>query len=331
MVARASGSATLYEAPPSPDTVSVSGPEFAARKSVSLCSVGAAPTLGPSVRWRLAGGAPGAPGGGGMPGGRIGIPPLPGGGGMPMGGIMPGGGGMPTGGAEFSIGCCDSMRAVAWAAACTALSWAGGGPVGGFAAGGRAPVGGLTVGGGGSTVGGAVGAAGGGGGNPAAAATGAACCCGGARGAGAGGAAATPTTGSALGAGRIGGATGAAPGCAGAPPDTPSHGCAAVVCCACLRTISSRTMAPISSAVEAKMSGRLDAKPMRFRATSSSLAFVEPFIFASILSFCSFHCGSMSEMRMCSAISLIRMRSPVMGEMTYSRLSAAAARSSGRR
>ena len=69
-----------------------------------------------------------------------------------------------------------------------------------------------------------------------------------------------------------------------------------------------------SSSVVPKMSGRVRASDKTFAAISSSLAIVLPLSFASIASFCVFHFGSMSEMRMCSAMLLTAMSSPVIGE-----------------
>ena len=69
-----------------------------------------------------------------------------------------------------------------------------------------------------------------------------------------------------------------------------------------------------SSSVDPKMSGRVRASMRTFVATSSSLAMVLSLSLAIIASFCTFHLGSMSEMRMCSAMSFTATSSPVMGD-----------------
>mmetsp|Transcript_11838 Transcript_11838/g.44025 ORF Transcript_11838/g.44025 Transcript_11838/m.44025 type:complete len:301 (+) Transcript_11838:743-1645(+) len=63
-----------------------------------------------------------------------------------------------------------------------------------------------------------------------------------------------------------------------------------------------------------KISGLVRARDNMFAATSSSFALVPPLSFASIAAFCVFHFGSISETRMCSAMSSTAMSSPVMGE-----------------
>mmetsp|Transcript_443 Transcript_443/g.899 ORF Transcript_443/g.899 Transcript_443/m.899 type:complete len:299 (-) Transcript_443:1449-2345(-) len=82
-------------------------------------------------------------------------------------------------------------------------------------------------------------------------------------------------------------------------------------------SISFCTARDTSSAVEAKMSGRLFARSMMLRPISSSCAMVESRSLAIIASFCSLYLGSMRLIRMCSAIWSTGIFSPVIGEMTY--------------
>ena len=80
------------------------------------------------------------------------------------------------------------------------------------------------------------------------------------------------------------------------------------------------------------MSGLDFAKLTMFFANWSSSTLLLPCNFFNIASFCSFHFGSIKEMRMCSAISSTGTSSPVIGDtanlVALSPLEAAA-RSSG--
>lgn len=76
-------------------------------------------------------------------------------------------------------------------------------------------------------------------------------------------------------------------------------------------------------------SGRLRARPTRLREISSSDALVVSRILDSIASRCCFHRGSISEIRMCSAIWSTGIISPVIGDSTIFVAAAAAARARG--